>query len=105
MQIDVKGRNLTVTDDLRERVEKRFAKVAKQVSELARLEVEVSHERNPAIAEAQGAEAAPHLKGGTPRAREAARDLPHAVNLCGEDRARPAKRQPDHRPQRPAAPA
>ena len=51
MQIDVKGRNLTVTDDLRERVEKRFAKVGKQVSELARLEVEVFHEKNPAIAE------------------------------------------------------
>ena len=72
MQIDVKGRNLTVTDDLRERVEKRFEKVAKQVSELARLEVEVSHERNPAIAESQVAEATLYLKGVTLRARETA---------------------------------
>ena len=41
MQIDVKGRNCTVSDELREHVEKRFAKVGKQVSDLARLEVEV----------------------------------------------------------------
>ncbi len=35
MQIEVKGRNTPVTDELREHVEKRFRKVAKQVSELA----------------------------------------------------------------------
>src|SRR5437764_12716287 len=103
MQIDVKGRNLTVTDDLRERVEKRFDKVAKQVSELARLEVEVFHERNPAIAESQVAEATLHLKGVTLRARESARDLPHAVNLCAEDLARQVKRPRHHGRQRRAA--
>ena len=100
MQIDVKGRNLTVTDDLRERVEKRFAKVAKQVSELARLEVEVFHERNPAIAESQVAEATLHLKGVTLRARETARDLSHAINLCAEDLARQVKRHRDKRRKR-----
>src|SRR5256885_9824817 len=97
MQLDVKGRNLTVTDDLRERVEKRFAKVAKQVSELARLEVEVSHERNPAIAECQVAEATLHLKGVTLRERESARDLSHAVNLCAEDLAPQVDRHRDKR--------
>ena len=49
MQIEVKGRHMTISDDLREHVEKRFAKVGKQVSELATLEVELSEERNPAI--------------------------------------------------------
>ena len=100
MQIDVKGRNLTVTDELRERVEKRFAKVSKQVSELARLEVEVFEERNPAIAEDQVAEATLHLKGVTLRARESARDLSHAVNLCSEDLARQVKRHRDKRRKR-----
>ena len=56
MQIDVKGRNCTVSDELREHVEKRFAKVGKQVSDLGRLEVEVWEERNPAIAERHVAE-------------------------------------------------
>ena len=48
MQIEVKGRNTTVSEDLREHVEKRFAKVGKQVSELAVLSVELSEEKNPA---------------------------------------------------------
>src|SRR3954447_397084 len=100
MQIDVKGRNLTVSDDLRERVEKRFEKVSKQVSELARLEVEVFEERNPAIAEDQIAEATLQLKGVTLRARESARDLPHAINLCAEAPARQTKRHRDKRRKR-----
>ena len=48
MKIEVKGRNLPVTDELRECVTRRFAKVGKQVSELAVLEVELHEERNPA---------------------------------------------------------
>jgi putative sigma-54 modulation protein len=100
MQIDVKGRNLTVTDDLRERVEKRFDKVSKQVSELARLEVEVFEERNPAIAEDQVAEATLYLKGVTLRARESSRELAHAINLCAEDLARQTKRHRDKRRKR-----
>ena len=57
MQIEVKGRNVSVTEDLREHVEKRFQKVARQVSELARLEIELSHERNPSNPEGQVVEA------------------------------------------------
>ena len=100
MRIEIKGRNVAVTDELRERVEKRFAKVSKQVSELARLEVEVFEERNPAIAEDQVAEATLHLKGVTLRARESARDLAHAVNLFSEDLARQVKRHRDKRRKR-----
>jgi len=100
MQIEVKGRNVSVTDELREHVEKRFAKVGKQVSELARLEIEVFEERNPSIAEDQVAEATLHLKGVTLRCRERARDLPHAVNLCAEDLSRQVKRHRDKRRKR-----
>ena len=97
MQIDVKGRNLTVTDELRERIEKRFQKIDKQVSTLARLEIELFEERNPSIPESQVAEATLHLKGVTLRARESARDLPHAINLVAEDLARQVKRHRDKR--------
>ena len=82
MQIEVKGRNTPVTDELREHVEKRFTKVGKQVSEFARLEIEVYEERNPAIADNQVAEATLALKGVTLRAQDRARDLRHAINLC-----------------------
>ncbi len=71
MRIEVKGRNLPVSEDLREYVVKRFRTVDKQVSELAELEVELSEERNPAIADREVAEATLHLKGVTLRARDA----------------------------------
>ena len=63
MRIEVKGRNVTVTDELREHVHKRFTKIARQVSELAEAEVELFEEHNPAIAESQVAECTLHLKG------------------------------------------
>jgi putative sigma-54 modulation protein len=97
MQIEVKGRNVTVTDELRECVQRRFEKVGKQVSELAVLEIELSEERNPAIADCHVAEATLHLKGITLRARDASRDIKHSINLIAEDMARQVKRHRDKR--------
>ena len=103
MQIAVKGRGVTVDEDLRQRVVKRFAKVSNQVSEFAELEVEIAQERNPAIAEREIAEVTLRLKGVTLRACEHARDLPHAINLCADDLARQVKRHRDRRRGRRAA--
>ncbi len=100
MQIEVKGRNVPVNDELRELVERKFRKVAAQVSDLARLEVEVREERNPAIADSQVAEVTLHLKGVTLRAREASHDQAHAVKLCSEELARQVKRHRDKRRRR-----
>ena len=100
MLIDVKGRNTPVTDELRDLVERRFRKVANQVSDLARLEVELLEERNPAIAASQVAEVTLHLKGVTLRAREAAGDMRHAVIECSEELARQVKRHRDKRRRR-----
>src|SRR6195952_239579 len=97
MQIEVKGRNTPINDELREYVEKRFRKVAKQVSELARLEVEVTEERNPAIADNMVAEATLSLKGVTLRARDTARDPRHAINLCEEELSRQVTRHREKR--------
>jgi putative sigma-54 modulation protein len=63
MRIDVKGRNFTVDDQLRERVGKRFEKIARQVSETATRELELSEERNPSIPERCIAEGTLYLKG------------------------------------------
>jgi putative sigma-54 modulation protein len=100
MQIEVKGRNTPVTDDLRELVERRFRKVANQVSDLAVLEVELYEERNPANPEAHVAEVTLHLKGVTLRAKEATRDMDHSVNLVSEELARQVKRHRDKRRKR-----
>jgi putative sigma-54 modulation protein len=100
MRIEVKGRNLPVSDDLREHVTKRFRKVARQVSELAELEIEVFEERNPAIADSQVAEATLHLKGVTLRARDASPDLLHSINLCADELSVQVKRHRDKRRKR-----
>ncbi len=92
MQIDVKGRHVVVTDELREQVERRFAKVAKQVNGSAWCEVELSRERNPANPICEFAEVTIHLKGVTLRARERSRDMSHAINLVSDDIARQVKR-------------
>src|SRR3989440_5528462 len=101
MRIEVKGRNLPVTEDLREHIAKRFRKVERQVSELAELEVEGQEERNPAIADSQVASPTLHLKGATLRARAASRDLVHSVNLVSDEISRQVKRNRENRRKRP----
>jgi putative sigma-54 modulation protein len=97
MQIEVKGRNTAVTADLREHVERRFRKVGRQVSDLARLEVEVREERNPAIPDGRVAEATLFLKGTTLRARARGRELRQAVNLAEEELTRQVTRHREKR--------
>ena len=100
MRIEVKGRNLQVTDELRECVERRFEKVGKQVSELAVLEVELSAEKNPANPEGLTAEATLHLKGVTLRATESSRDITHSINLIADELAVQVTRHRDKRRKR-----
>ena len=100
MRIDVKGRNLPVSDQLREHVAKRFRKVERQVSELAELEVELSEERNPAIADSEIAEGTLHLKGVTLRARAASPDIVHSINVISDELSRQVKRHRDKRRKR-----
>jgi putative sigma-54 modulation protein len=100
MRIDVRGRNVEVTEELRGHVLKRFRRVGRQVSELARLDVEISEERNPSIADRQVAEATLQLKGVTLRAREASPDMPHTIHELAEDIRRQVKRHRELRRKR-----
>ena len=97
MRIEVKGRNVVVADELRERIEKRCEKVARQVSPLAVMEVELSEERNPSIKEGQIVECTLRLKGVTLRSRSAATTMSHAMNEAADDLARQVKRHRDKR--------
>ncbi|HWE59455.1 MAG TPA: ribosome-associated translation inhibitor RaiA [Solirubrobacteraceae bacterium] len=100
MRIEVKGRNIPVSEDLREHVERRFRVVGKQVSELAELEVEVLQEHNPSIPERFVAEATLHLKGVTLRACHSDRDLNHSVHVVSEELAVQVKRHREKRRKR-----
>ena len=95
MQIDIKGRNVPVTDELRGQVERRLRKVARQVSDLARLEIEIFKEPNPRVADSQVAEGTLYLKGVTLRARDATPEMAHSLNLIVDELARQVKRHRD----------
>ncbi|MBM3667382.1 MAG: ribosome-associated translation inhibitor RaiA [Actinobacteria bacterium] len=97
MRIDVRGRNVEVTDDLREAVVSRFERVGKQVSELATLEVELSEERNPRIKDREVAEATLYLKGVTLRAEEASPEMLHSIHELAEDIRRQVKKHREKR--------
>jgi putative sigma-54 modulation protein len=100
MRIDIRGRNVEVDDELREHVLKRFRRVGKQVSELATLDVEISEERNPSIAERYVAEATLRLKGVTLRAHEATPEMMHTIHELAEDIRRQVKKHRELRRKR-----
>jgi putative sigma-54 modulation protein len=95
MQIEVKGKNLQVTDEMREHAERRFDKIAKQVSELAQLDLEVADEHVPGNPIA--AEAVLTVKGTQLRAKEVSKDAKHAINLVGDNMERQVKRHREKR--------
>ncbi len=97
MRIEVKGRNVPVSTELREHIERRFRVIGRQVSELAELEVEVFEEHNPSIRDSQVAEATLHLKGVTLRACSSSRDLNHSINEVSEELAVQVKRHREKR--------
>ena len=97
MRIEIRGRNLEVTDELRRHVEKRFARIGRQVADEAQLDVELTEERNPAIAERYVAEATLYLKGATLRAHEASPDMLHSIHELAEDIRRQVKRHREKR--------
>ena len=103
MRIEVKGRNVVVGEDLKDRIQKRCEKVARQVSPLAVMDVELSEERNPSIKEGQIAECTLRLKGVTLRSRSVATTMTAAVNEAADDIARQVKRHREKRRDRRAA--
>jgi putative sigma-54 modulation protein len=103
MRIEIRGRNVEVTDAIREAVNKRLSRVARQVSELARIEIELIEEKNPSIADNQVAEATLYLKGATLRAREASPEMLHSIHELAEDIRRQVKRDREKRRGRTSA--
>lgn len=100
MRIEVRGRNVEITDELRGHVIKRFRRVGKQVSELATLDVEISEERNPSIRDSQVADATLRLKGVTLRAKEASPEMAHTIHHLAEDIRRQVKKHRELRRKR-----
>lgn len=97
MQIDIKGRNVPVNDQIRSHAVRRLDKVARQVSQFARVEIEIFKEPNPRVVDCQVAEATLYLKGVTLRARGRSPEMHHSLNLIVDELARQVKRHRDKR--------
>jgi putative sigma-54 modulation protein len=94
MRIHLQGRGgATADEELFSRVEKKLEKVARQVSPLAELTIELREERGSQVV----ADAALRLKGVTLRACETSNDMGRAVNLVADDLARQVKKHRDKR--------
>lgn len=103
MQIEVKARDITIGDDVREKVRQRFAKIDKQVPEAATLSIELRGERLGGEPEMYRCDCTLVLKGATLRASDRSRDLDHAVRLVADELAvQVRRRQEKQRRRRPA---
>jgi putative sigma-54 modulation protein len=80
MRLQVHGRNVEVTETLREYAEQKLGKLERQLHDLTRVELELAVERNPSIAENQIAEATIWTKGPVLRARESNADMRAAID-------------------------
>jgi putative sigma-54 modulation protein len=97
MELDVKGKNLEVSDSIRKYAERKIGKLDKHVSKLARVEVELAVEKNPSISDNQVAEATVRLKGHTLRARKATRDMKASIDELSAKLLRQVKAESDRK--------
>ena len=93
MQLQIKGKNLDVSDSIRAYAEKKLAKLDRMVHPDAQVEIELAVERNPSVADNQVAEATVRLKGHTLRAREATGDMKASIDELSEKLLRQVKEE------------
>jgi len=80
MRLQVKGKNVEVTPSIREYAERKLGKLDKQLADQTQVEVELSEQKNPSIADSQVAEATIFTKGPTLHAREATTDMKASID-------------------------
>jgi putative sigma-54 modulation protein len=70
MRLQVKGRNVEVSDSIRRYAEEKLGRLERQLADPTQVELELAIEQNPSIADDHVAEATIWTKGPTLRARE-----------------------------------
>ena len=92
MRLQVKGKNVEVTPSIREYAERKLGKLSKVLAAETQVEVELSEQRNPSIADSAVAEATIFTKGPTLRAREASPDMKASIDQLVDKLERQVKR-------------
>ena len=100
MKIQVKGRNVVVTDALQDYAEEKLTKVnrlllERKIDEVSRLELELMVEKNPANPNSNVAEATIFTRGPVIRAKESSDDMYAAIDLVTDKMLRRVQRYHD----------
>jgi ribosome hibernation promoting factor len=80
MRLQVKGKNLEISDSIRTYAEQKLQKLDKQLSDLVQVELELAVEKNPSIRDSQVAEATVFTKGHPLRVRAASNDMRASID-------------------------
>ena len=102
MRLQVKGKNVDVTDSLKDYALQKLGKLEKHLNDAARLELELQVEKNPSISQNQIAEATVWTKGPVLRARESSTDMKASIDQLVEKLERQARRYRDKRRRGPS---
>ena len=97
MRLQVKGRNLEVSDQIRQYAEDKLAKLDRLVKDPTRVELELAVEKNPSIPDNHVAEATVWTKGPVLRARETSGDMKASIDQLVDKLERQVKRYRDKR--------
>ena len=100
MNLQVKGRNVEVSDQIRKYAEDKLAKLDRLVNDPTRVELELAVEKNPSIADNHVAEATIWTKGPVLRAKEASGDMRASIDLLADKLERQVTRYREKRRRR-----
>jgi putative sigma-54 modulation protein len=101
MRLQVKGKNLEVSESIRTYAERKLGKLEKKLAAATQVELELAVERNASISDNHVAEATIWTKGPTLRAREASSDMKASIDALVEKLERQVIRYRDKRRRRP----
>jgi putative sigma-54 modulation protein len=104
VRLQVKGKNVEVTDSIRRYAEEKLGKLERQLADPTRVELELAVERNPSISANHVAEATIWTKGPVLRAREASADHKASIDQLVDKLERQVKRYREKRRRHRAVP-
>ena len=100
MRLQVKGKNVEISDAIRTYAEEKLGKLGKQLADPTMVELELAVERNPSIADKIVAEATIWTKGPTLRAKERSNDMRASIDLLTDKLERQVTRYREKRRRR-----
>jgi putative sigma-54 modulation protein len=102
MRLQVKGRNVEVSDSIRRYAEEKLGRLERQLADPTQVELELTLEQNPSIADDHVAEATIWTKGPTLRARERSTAFEASIDQLVAKLERQVKRYREKRSRREA---